>query len=264
MSANLTRVAAGSLALLFGLNSLLALPGPISSFQPTTLAAKPDRTPPGNGKPKPTPVPTPVSTPVPTQRPTPVPTQRPTPRPTPKVTPRPTAQPASTAVASPAPTTAGAGGGVVGSGGVPPAVATPGVGTGVGTSSNSGAPLAIVALALALAGGAVLLLVARRRRSGSTSSDVVGNTHQLFGSPAAEPVTGNDPLLGAIAARRRQRGAAASVEPASELGEIVPLWVQRLDAHINVLADLAGDPPNQRSEPDREPTPTEAKRRTAS
>ena len=142
-----------------------------------------------------------------------------------------------------------------------PAVATP-RGT-ERTSSNSGAPLAIVALALALASGA-LLRVARRRRPDSTSSGVVGNPDELFGSPAAEPVTLNDPLLGAIAERRRQRGAAPSVEPASELGEIVPLWVQRLDAHINVLADLAGDPPNQRSKPDREPIPTEAKRRTAS
>jgi hypothetical protein len=57
----------------------------------------------------------------------------------------------------------------------------------------------------------------------------------------------NDPLLEAMATSARQRGRRAAIPQGPDTPTAIASWVKRLDAEMNVLADLADLPASPRT-----------------
>lgn len=234
----------------------LTVPGGLIGM-PDAQAGNPGKTPPAKGKP--TPVPTPKPTQRPTPRPTPKPTAQPTAQPTPRATPRPTAKPTQkpAAQATPKPTakpTPRPAGGATAKpqpGASQPQATDP---SGTGSTQPSGSPEPELAVAVAsggsllgpvliggvglFGGGGILFGLARRRRS---PADEPENVEPRRHVPA--PGAFADPLLEAMAVTARASGprTESRAAPGAD-GRRAAAWVRRLDAEINVMADLKAAP----------------------
>lgn len=221
-------------------------------------AAKPDKTPPAKGKPKPTPRPTPRPTPKPTPRPTPRPTQKAAPQAPPVVTPRPaqpaTARPAPTTSAPAQPAASAIATTAAGLGRLTPSQASGQTNIDAApsglTSGNGMFTVAILGIVGAIGLAGLAMGLGRRRPRavvvGPAPDDRSPVPAMPFGSNPAMP---DDPLLAAMARSASERGGT----PASPAGDrATPVWVRRLDANINSLSDEAsrpGRPPTHDEEP---------------
>ena len=218
-------------------------------------AANPNKTPPAKGKPTPTPQPTPTPIPKPTSTTTPAPSPTPTPQPTP--TSRPTApataRPTSeTATPTPTPPTSrpgtptpspsavpfGLGGTGVGAGpDVSPSQASP-VGATGSSDQGGGSGLGFIAFGLIGGGGVFLVLYGRRRRRQPDEPRMADDQRSLVHLEVLA-----DPLLEAMASSARAAGGRGGSKKGPQDGHPpVATWVKRLDAEINVLADLRDVP----------------------
>ncbi|MDO8485324.1 MAG: hypothetical protein Q7S35_10325 [Candidatus Limnocylindrales bacterium] len=102
-----------------------------------------------------------------------------------------------------------------------------------------------------LGAGAVAFAVFRRRTDEQNAEPITRD--DPASSPDPMPWAGNldDPLLEAMASTAKQRGRRGAIPPGADTPTPIATWVKRLDAEINVLADLAAlpAPPTGRETP---------------